>query len=71
MERSNESVFCNVAKFYSVDEIRSLLEAAGLRGFDFVQTIYRPPLDITTREPVKDGYGEGSLVVVRTTKPIG
>jgi SAM-dependent methyltransferase len=70
MERSKESVFYNVATFYSVDELRSHLESAGFRGFDFVQTIYRPLSAITTREQVKDGYGDGSFVVIRATKSI-
>jgi SAM-dependent methyltransferase len=69
MEHKRESVFYKAAKFYSVDELRVRLMEVGFRRFDFVQTIFRPLLSITTKEPTKKGHGEGSFVVIRAMKP--
>jgi len=64
----NESVFYQVAAFYSVDEVVSHLKMAGFKVFDFAQTIFHNLAEIKDIEPVRDGYGEGSFVVVRAVK---
>ena len=63
-----ESVFYNVATFYSVREIVSQLKRVGFKRFNFVQTIYHNLAEISDIEPIKAGYGEGSFVVVRAVK---
>jgi ubiquinone/menaquinone biosynthesis C-methylase UbiE len=64
----NESVFYRIATFYSVDEVLWYLERAGFRDFCFTQTIFRNLNEISDIEPIKNGYGEGSFVVVRARK---
>ncbi len=68
-ERGKESsVFYREARFYSVEEVVSLLRAAGFEDFAFVQTLFHPVAAIVAPEPVRSGYGEGSFVVVRGRK---
>jgi len=68
-EREKEgSVFYREAHFYSVDEVVSLLRAAGFEDFAFVQTLFHPVAAIVAPEPIRSGYGEGSFVVVRGRK---
>ena len=68
LERKDKSAFYKDATFYSVDELVSHLKKAGFGGFSFKQTIFRPLSEFQEAEPVKDGYGEGSFVVVRGVK---
>jgi SAM-dependent methyltransferase len=67
-EHKDESPFYRIATFYSTDEVVSRLEKAGFKGFDFTQTIFHNLGEITGIEPVKEGYGEGSFVVVKAVK---
>jgi len=66
-KRKDESTFYKDARFYSVKEVVSYMKKAHFRDFNFKQTLSQPgeELDIS---PVKDGYGEGSFVVVRGVK---
>lgn len=64
----DENVFYRIATFYSVDEVVSHLKMAGFKGFDFTQTIFHNLAEIKGIEPVRDGYGEGSFVVVKAVK---
>jgi len=66
--RRRDSVFYRVAVFYSVDEVVSMLRKTGFRSFEFVQTIFHG-LQHGEVEEVREGYGEGSFVVVRAVKP--
>jgi ubiquinone/menaquinone biosynthesis C-methylase UbiE len=63
-----ENKFYKEASFYSVDEIVSLMTGAGFGNFAFTQTIFRDLNEIDNTEVVKDGYGEGSFVVIRGEK---
>ncbi|RJS71077.1 MAG: class I SAM-dependent methyltransferase [Candidatus Syntrophoarchaeum sp. WYZ-LMO15] len=64
----NESVFYREATFYSVKEIASYLKEIGFKDFSFIQTIFNNLSEIKEIEPIKEGYGEGSFVVVRAMK---
>ncbi len=66
--RQGKSVFYKDATFYSVDDILSHLKKAAFADAAFRQTIFRPLGEIEDVEPVKEGYGEGSFVVVRGVK---
>jgi SAM-dependent methyltransferase len=68
LKHRNESAFYKVATFYSVDEVVNYLKKAGFRDFGFSQTIFKPLNGITAIEPVVEGYGEGSFVVIRAGK---
>lgn len=67
-QHKNENVFYRVATFYSVDEVVFHLKKAGFNSFDFTQTIFHSLAEIKGIEPVRDGYGEGSFVVVKAVK---
>lgn len=60
-----ENVFYREADFYSTDEVVAALQTAGFGELAFSQTIFLPLHRIQAVEPVKDGHGEGSFVVVR------
>ncbi|MFX1533689.1 MAG: class I SAM-dependent methyltransferase [Promethearchaeota archaeon] len=66
-QHKNESPFYKVATFYSVDEIIFHLNEAGFKKFNITQTIFHNLTEIKAVEPIKEGYGEGSFVVVRAT----
>jgi len=63
-----KSVFYREATFYSVNELIALLEQAGFGDFCFTQTIFHHPAEIKGIEPIKEGYGEGSFIVIRALK---
>lgn len=65
-EKKDRSLFYKDAVFYSVPELQTRLVSAGFKTFRFVQTLFHPLPDITDIEPVREGYGEGSFVVLRT-----
>lgn len=67
-QHKDESVFYKVATFYSVDEVILHLKGAGFKRFTFTQTIFRALREIGEVEPLKEGYGEGSFVVIRGVK---
>lgn len=65
-----KSHFYQIATFYSVDETCGLLDSAGFTGFSFAQTIFTSLQKISAVEPVRNGHGQGSFVVIRTRKPV-
>jgi SAM-dependent methyltransferase len=67
--RKAESPFYKTAKLYSSDEVRQHLMKARFENLSFVQTIFRGLPEIKSIQPVKKGYGEGSFVVVKASKP--
>lgn len=67
-QHKGESVFYMIATFYSVDEVVSCLKKAKFNGFDFSQTIFHNLAEMEGIELVREGYGEGSFVVVRAVK---
>jgi ubiquinone/menaquinone biosynthesis C-methylase UbiE len=68
LRHKNESVFYKIATFYSSDEVASFLEKAGFTDLHFSQTIFHGLTEIRDLEPVKEGCGEGSFVVVKARK---
>ncbi|MFW6139394.1 MAG: class I SAM-dependent methyltransferase [Spirochaetota bacterium] len=64
----NENVFYKIARFYSTEQVVSYLNAAGFYDFECKQTIFQDLNKINAVEPVKEGFGEGSFVVVRAKK---
>jgi len=68
LERKDKSAFYQDATFYSVNEITGHLARAGFVDFVFRQTIFVKPGDMEKADPVKEGRGEGSFVVVRGVK---
>jgi SAM-dependent methyltransferase len=66
-----ENVFYREATFFSTDEVLFYLSQAGFGEFVFRQTIFQHPAEMKEPEPSKEGYGEGSFVVVRGERLIG
>ena len=67
-QHKDESVFYKIATFYSVDEVVSCLKKAKFTGFDFSQTIFHNLAEMAGIELAREGYGEGSFVVVKAVK---
>ncbi len=63
-----ENVFYRIAIFHTVDEVVSNLKQAGFKNFSFVQTVFHDLDEIGDIEPVTEGYGQRSFVVVRAMK---
>lgn len=67
-KRKDNNIFYSVANFYSVDKVLYGLKRANFKNFEFTQTLFHRLEEIKKQEPVKEGYGEGSFVVVRADK---
>jgi len=65
-----ESVFYQIATFFSVDEIVKIMRQSGFRDFLFCQTIFGNLSDTKEDEPVKSGYGDGSFVAIQGRKEL-
>ncbi|MGC9324158.1 MAG: class I SAM-dependent methyltransferase [Desulfomonilia bacterium] len=70
LRMKDSSVFYKNATFYSVEEVVETMEQTGFHDFDFRQTIFKNLADITEREHVSIGYGDGSFVVIRAQKKL-
>lgn len=62
------STFYKQANFYSVDKVVNELSEAGFRHFSFRQTLFGDLDSIQSFQPAKEGYGEGSFVVIKAMK---
>jgi len=67
-QHKEDSVFYKSANFYSVDDLISMLQGAGFNEFQFSQTIFHNLAEIREIEQIKDGFGEGSFVVLKAVK---
>ncbi len=64
----NKSVFYRVATFFSVKETLFYSKKVGFKNFIFVQNIFNTLDKIKKEEPIRNGYREGSFVVIRSQK---
>jgi hypothetical protein len=69
--RKQDNVFYRDATFLSANEVVTHLKQAGFCDFVFLQTIFQNLEEMKAVDSVRSGYGEGSFVVVRGTKPFG
>ncbi|HQF42869.1 MAG TPA: class I SAM-dependent methyltransferase [Ignavibacteriaceae bacterium] len=60
--------FYRYATFYSVEEVRILLEKTGFVNVEFVQTVFGELSEIKSVQHYKTGHGEGGFVVIRVEK---
>ncbi|NPA52622.1 MAG: class I SAM-dependent methyltransferase [Aquificae bacterium] len=63
-----ENPFYKEANFVTPKELISVLSEVGFKQFDIVQTIFKDLENIEQIEPIKEGYGKGSFVVIRAKK---
>ena len=67
-KHKEENVFYRIAEFFSTEEVIDYLNNNGFTDFEFAQTVFGKMGEINEQEPVKEGYGEGSFVVVKAKK---
>ena len=67
-QHKKNSVFYRIATFYTIDEVVSNLKKVGFKNFNFTQTIFDNLSKIRAIEPIKEGYGKGSFVVISALK---
>jgi len=63
-----ENIFYKYATFFSTEEVLIFYKGAGFANFKIVQTVFGRLNEINSIEPVIDGYGKGSFVVINGTK---
>jgi len=68
LRRKDKSVFYKDATFHTVSEIVNHLVRSGFTNFAFRQTLAKPLDKMTEVDPVIEGYGRGSFVVIRAVK---
>ena len=68
LKHKQENVFYRYATFYSVDDVILYLKKVGFKNFDFVQTVFHNLKEVNNLEPIEEGYGKGSFVVVDASK---
>ena len=66
--KQERSRFYGEAVFYSAAEIISYLMAAGFRDFESVQTLFGDVSEVEEVQHVREGFGDGSFVVIRGLK---
>ncbi len=67
-EKRHLSTFFKNATYYSVDRVKDLLKEEKFKDFEFNQTLFGELNEIKTVQVPKEGYGEGSFVVVKAVK---
>ena len=68
IEKRQQSTFFENAKFYTVDRLTTLLKEARFKDLEFNQTLFDDLDEIKKIQMPKQGFGEGSFVVVKATK---
>jgi SAM-dependent methyltransferase len=64
-EGKDENPFYSEATFVSTEEVSDALREAGFGDTEYVQTLFGAPEAMSSPDEVREGYGEGSFVVVR------
>ncbi|MBC8389645.1 MAG: class I SAM-dependent methyltransferase [Actinobacteria bacterium] len=67
-KNKKKSVFYREAIFFTTEEVVKLLEKTGFKDFEFRQTVFSTLDKINQVEKIKEGYGEGSFVVIKAQK---
>lgn len=68
LKHKEQSAFYKDADFFSVPEIQKAMEKQGFGDFQFRQTVSQGVAETTQDEPVLQGYGQGSFVVLSGKK---
>lgn len=67
-QRKSKSIFYKYVVFFPVDKVISVLKNAGFKDLTFNQTLFHDLDKIKEIEQAKEGYGEGSFVVIKAIK---
>jgi len=68
-QKKSASIFYQEARFFSTQEVSSLLTQAGFIDLEYRQTLFTHPSRMEHPDPVQPGFGTGSFVVVRGIRP--
>ena len=66
--RKEEKLFYKAARFYSVKDLKKWLDKLLFINFCSYQTIFNELNKINIMEPIKEGHGEGSFIVLKARK---
>lgn len=69
-DRRSDRRFYREARFFAVGEVESLLNDAGFGKFEWVQTLCTDRDDLQAVEPVREGTGSGSFVVIKAVRAL-
>jgi len=64
-----QNKFYRFATFYSVDEVKKVLDENGFNNIKIIQTVFGDLPEIKNLQMFKEGYGEGGFVVIKATNP--
>lgn len=67
---STRNLFYRQTNFFSVEKVIFELNLAGYGYFSFLQTLFEPLDLIKNFEPAKNGFGEGSFIVIQAKKAV-
>lgn len=67
-EKRQKSTFFKYAVFYSVDQIKKLLNENGFKKMEFTQTLFGNLDEIKEVQFPKKGFGQGSFVIVKAIR---
>jgi SAM-dependent methyltransferase len=70
-QRKNESLFYKNATFYATENLLGHLKQTGFQKFSFCQTLFGRLEDLHASDQPRQGYGEGSFVVIKAGKGMG
>lgn len=68
LKHKDENLFYKDATFFGTEEIYSFLNETGFKIIDTCQTIFSNIEEINEVQPVIDGFGKGSFVVIKAEK---
>lgn len=68
LENRHRSTFFANANFFTVSRIENLLKDVGFKNMEYNQTLFGDLDEIKNIQMPKEGFGEGSFVVVKATK---
>ena len=67
-EKRDRSDFFRHATFYTVSRVEKLLRESGFKNFEYNQTLFGTLEQVKEIQTPKQGFGEGSFVVVKAIK---
>jgi len=67
-KNKQKSVFYREAIFFTTEEVVKILKETGFKNFEFRQTVFSTIDKINQVEKIKEGYGEGSFIVIKAQK---
>jgi ubiquinone/menaquinone biosynthesis C-methylase UbiE len=71
LKYKDKSMFYKEAVFFGTEELYKILEQTGFTVVETWQTIFGKVEDIKETQPVIEGFGEGSFVVIKALKKDG